>query len=126
MDFKFYIRVIAGNKQEDYYLDEYDRVGKEKSNPIKRESQNLLNLGEWDSKENGGIDSPSTPRQIYASLEVSREDLIEAKKDRLFFGLLNKKVIASNNCVLKYRIINLSMDIIIHIKKSKNIEPKQY
>ena len=117
---------MAGNKKEDYYLDEYDRVGKEKSNPIKRESQNLLNLGEWDSKENGGMDSPSTPRQIYASLEVSREDLIEAKKDRLFFGLLNKKVIASNNCVLKYRIINLSMDIIIHIKKSKNIEPKQY
>ena len=109
MDFEFYILVIAGNKQEDYYLDEYDRVGKQKSNPIKRESQNLLNLGEWDSKENGGIDSPSTPRQIYASLEVSREDLIEAKKDRLFFGLLNKKVMASNNCVSRYDIINLSI-----------------
>ena len=83
---------MLGNKQEDYYLDEYDRMGKVKSTPIKRENQNLLNLGEWDSKENGASDSPSTPRQIYASLEVSREDLIEAKKDRLFFGLLNKKV----------------------------------
>ena len=83
---------MVGNKQEDYYLDEYDRMGKDKSAPIKRENQNLLNLGEWDSKENGALDSPSTPRQIYASLEVSREDLIKAKKDRLFFGLLNKKV----------------------------------
>ena len=124
--FKFYILVIAGNKQEDYYLDEYDRVGKEKSNPIKRESQNLLNLGEWDSKENGGIDSPSTPRQIYASLEVSREDLIEAKKDRLFFGLLNKKVMASINCVSKYNIINLSINIMFHIKNFKKVEPIQY
>ena len=53
----------------------------------------VLKLGKWDSTENGEMDSPSTPRGIYASIELSREDLIEAKKDRLLFGLLkNKKV----------------------------------
>ena len=58
-----------------------------------KDQEDVLKLGKWDSSENGGSDSPSTPREIYASIEISREDLIEAKKDRLLFGLLkNKKV----------------------------------
>ena len=56
-------------------------------------SEEILKLGAWQSTEEDESDSASTPREIYASIEVSREDLMEAKKDRLLLGFLkNKKV----------------------------------
>ena len=56
-------------------------------------SEEILKLGAWQSEDNEESDSASTPREIYASIEVSREDLMEAKKDRLLLGFLkNKKV----------------------------------
>ena len=84
---------IPENKQEDYYLDEYDRSGSINLTPEKGKHQTVLNLGAWGSTELGEMDSPSKPREIYASIELSREDLIEAKKDRLFFGLLKNKLV---------------------------------
>ena len=89
-------------KQEDYYLDEYDRSSTENLTPEEsKEEEAILNLGNWDSTENGEVDSPSTPREIYATIELSREDMIEAKKDRLLFGLLkNKRVLKAHCCIL--------------------------
>ena len=86
---------FSGSKQEDYYLDEYDRI-MDTGNLTPKESkvsEEILKLGAWQSTEEEESDSASTPREIYASIEVSREDLMEAKKDRLLLGFLkNKKV----------------------------------
>ena len=84
---------MSGTKQEDYYLDEFDRMGTANLTLDEMEDRAILKLGDWRSTEKERIDSPSTAREIYASIELSREDLIEAKKDRLLFGFLkNKKV----------------------------------
>ena len=92
---------FSGSKQEDYYLDEYDRI-MDTGNLTPKESkisEEILKLGAWQSEDNEESDSASTPREIYASIEVSREDLMEAKKDRLLLGFLkNKKV---RNAVLE-------------------------
>ena len=69
-----------------------------------KSSENILKLGLWDSTETEESDSASTPREIYASIEVSREDLMEAKKDRLLLGFLkNKKV----KLMIKYLCIEI-------------------
>ena len=68
-------------------------------------SEEILKLGAWQSEENEESDSASTPREIYASIEVSREDLMEAKKDRLLLGFLkNKKV---RNAEIECELFNL-------------------
>ena len=56
-----------------------------------------MKLGDWESNESGERDASSTPRVIYASLELSREDLIDAKKDKLFLGLLKNKKVCNCN-----------------------------
>jgi hypothetical protein len=78
-------------KQEDYYLDEFDRKGIVQLTPEEKEDQSILKPGDWKSTQSSDNDSPSTPRGIYASIELSREDLLEAKKDKLFLGLLGNK-----------------------------------
>merc|ERR1712150_183764 len=55
------------------------------------------------------IDSPSTPREIYASIELSREDLIEAKKDRLLFGFLKNKKPGIQNIFGKVHVVKTNI-----------------
>ena len=73
-----------------------------------KNSEDILKLGLWDSEENGDEDSASTPREIYASIEVSREDLIEAKKDRLLLGFLKNKKVNKNKKNIIRGLISLN------------------